>query len=1456
MRNFNGNNSNNKERKKSFQTQKFPKIKSILNKHSFHIHKSAKKLGIPNLKTIKNLNAKSENSEELVLLSNANLNIINILNTCVSEGFYNESSFINNNNNNYVNNKQKDMGKNKLYKNINKCKSEKTKDFEFKKNKITNNIRINHLNLNMSQRGTDSSPKNRKLNMISSNSSEYSFNPRRKSNFNKVYSEKEIFCDRSKNSLSSKYNKYHINIGTDSLSLNNDDDGSNVSPKKRSVSNRKLRTFRLDQSLASIHSKAKTMSNKKKEKNHNLFGTLSDKDMLKLNQNINNEINFIQLKKKISQLKRKIKQKYSNKNFRKYKSEGEGSPVRSLRERKPKDVFEVSINNSKNLDISYRSNKIKNVSIKSNIHSEQKIVRTNEENKYRYIVRKNCLYDSIDDEEYNDEIIDYYIPPNSLFIKIFDIIIFISSMFSFLFIPYILSRNFFLSKEIDSIKIILMVIDGFYIVDVIINFFRAYQTFDDHLIRRTRKIFYHYFQTWFFIDLIQAFPYFSFFHLLEKKQSNKFIQINPLLYIFLMVKIIKLYKMINDNTTISYLSELASKNETIDNHGSVIMTIFLFLFFLNMAVCIFIFLGLNSYPSWIIKLNIEDEPYLKVYLISTYFIIVTITTVGYGDITGDSIPEIFFQIILLIVGTIAYSFIISFFSNYIVKNNQKSMNFEKNVEILREIKINHPNMKKSIYQEVLRTLKNEQIYERKDKHLLFDCLPYSLKNEMIMEMYKKIIQNFIFFKDVDNSDFIIKVATSLKPLIAIKGDILIQEGDFVKEIFFIKAGVIGLNISIDLDHLDNSIKKFFGKNELGRLDISYLKSGIMNRNNHKMTDINNIASFLLTKIEESDTISESENACEHTEDIRIIEIRKNEHFGDALMFLNERSPLIAKVRTRNAELLILRKMEAIEIYSVYPNIWNRINKTSLYNMEQIYLKIKNIIIELSKRYNIKMLKTCIFKKGDKKFIKGLKKKKVRFLSEVQKRNKNYIKINEVKEGNKPESQKELSGKVENKLSTKQSSIKDIIENQNIEKERKPALKHVVTFDQEKAKNDKDSNQEGTILNNESSSQFKIRLKEAIYDEKDEKDEEENKKLVITKIVEPRNMKFTNSIVNNNSFKIICEKETLVDNKKKNDSKQNDKTNVSIQKQSFIIQGRTWTIGKDSKESLKVNKSIKVNDSLNSKNNNIKDDSNSCVSDKKNKSFNSSFTKNEKLYYSSFINLRSTKENSLLFSSSYENINRISNNVYINDFNLQNKIKNIILNELNNKESDKSLKKKSTNYQLCHYTTHDSEIQLNSNKNNIKPKFNNTIIVKPTPNFKHGNSLKKLGQKSKTIKNEISNDKSEKSIPVVKNENRRSVFALRNSRKLKPGGDTPNKIARKITKKKLVKVKKKLSVITQNIQNTNNAINNPNEFYLNFFNNIIQKETFDIDNNNENDIDNNKDEKNDQNLSDSSLYSQK
>jgi len=57
-------------------------------------------------------------------------------------------------------------------------------------------------------------------------------------------------------------------------------------------------------------------------------------------------------------------------------------------------------------------------------------------------------------------------------------------------------------------------------------------------------------------------------------------------------------------------------------------------------------------------------------------------------------------------------------------------------------------------------------------------------------MYKPLLKNLVFFKNIDNSDFIVKVVTSLKPLISIKNDVVIEEGDYIKEIIIVKKGII------------------------------------------------------------------------------------------------------------------------------------------------------------------------------------------------------------------------------------------------------------------------------------------------------------------------------------------------------------------------------------------------------------------------------------------------------------------------------------------------------------------------------------------------------------------------------------------------------------------------------------------------------------------------------------------
>ena len=76
---------------------------------------------------------------------------------------------------------------------------------------------------------------------------------------------------------------------------------------------------------------------------------------------------------------------------------------------------------------------------------------------------------------------------------------------------------------------------------------------------------------------------------------------------------------------------------------------------LHFLASLFIFIGRNQYPNWIYSNHLENLSFIHIYITSIYFLIATVTTVGYSDITPSNQGERIFGLILLIVGIIVYS---------------------------------------------------------------------------------------------------------------------------------------------------------------------------------------------------------------------------------------------------------------------------------------------------------------------------------------------------------------------------------------------------------------------------------------------------------------------------------------------------------------------------------------------------------------------------------------------------------------------------------------------------------------------------------------------------------------------------------------------------------------------------------------------------------------------------------
>ena len=190
-----------------------------------------------------------------------------------------------------------------------------------------------------------------------------------------------------------------------------------------------------------------------------------------------------------------------------------------------------------------------------------------------------------------------------------------------------------------------------------------------------------------------------------------------------------------------------------------------------------------------------------------------------------------------------------------------------------------------------------------------------------------------FFKNFDNNDFIVKVIFCFQPILAIKNDILIKDGDFIEDIIFVKKGKLTLDLPIKI--VKEPQKK--NTNKSNKLDYSTLSMGLNNNIKTQSTK------YLFNNNNDEDDFFEEEDTIEYR-NYKILDIRKNEHFGEVLMLSNERSPLIAIVKSRKAELFYLNKKDAIDISNDYPQIWSKIEKKSYFNMRQI----KKLMVKISK----------------------------------------------------------------------------------------------------------------------------------------------------------------------------------------------------------------------------------------------------------------------------------------------------------------------------------------------------------------------------------------------------------------------------------------------------------------------------------------------------------------------------
>ena len=328
-----------------------------------------------------------------------------------------------------------------------------------------------------------------------------------------------------------------------------------------------------------------------------------------------------------------------------------------------------------NLNISFQKkmNKKRNHSCDYNDKHKKRILKKVKdklfkESNERLAINNNTSIDEL--EKFNESKNYFSFSPHSNFIFIFDLLLIFANLYTFIVIPLNIAKNQDIRKKGSLVQEIMHIaIDILFFLDFIFSIFRGYYDYEMNLIRNNKKIIINYLKTDFLFDFIQAIPFYSLNIILFKSENKLFFVYSQMEYvlisILILVKPFKIFKIIDKrkNKALEDFFLYLSENFYLEQLAIFLIYFLIFFLFLHLFICLHLYFSLQSYPSWITHTNLINESLIQKYVASLYFMITTMTTVGYGDIICISFIERIYHIILLFLGTLLYTFLVSKISN-------------------------------------------------------------------------------------------------------------------------------------------------------------------------------------------------------------------------------------------------------------------------------------------------------------------------------------------------------------------------------------------------------------------------------------------------------------------------------------------------------------------------------------------------------------------------------------------------------------------------------------------------------------------------------------------------------------------------------------------------------------------------------------------------------------------------
>ncbi|GIL58083.1 hypothetical protein Vafri_13279, partial [Volvox africanus] len=357
---------------------------------------------------------------------------------------------------------------------------------------------------------------------------------------------------------------------------------------------------------------------------------------------------------------------------------------------------------------------------------------------------------------------------------------------------YLLTFEFHWNERITFFVVCELLVNIAFLLDIPLNFRTALRKGDDAVRRRQvitcrRTIAFNYLSGWFAVDIVAALPWTYI-----TRSLASYMQLLKLLRLVRLLRLLQMSRSMQRNRL--YMNMEQSQGAAVARVVSYVIGAVLVV---HMSASAWFFVAVMESKdltgTWAEAAGLQDATKFERYLTSLYFVVITFTTVGYGDVYPVTTAERFMTCVGMLVGVVTLGYIISTANTIAGKADKYELARSELLDRVESFLEAQPlttglaTRIKNYFEYVTRRRFND----RDDQQLVAN-LPSDLRRAVLRAMHIKLVSRVPFLREAaaHHEALVLEITAALKLEFFSRGEVVVSEGGWDTELYFVTEGTL------------------------------------------------------------------------------------------------------------------------------------------------------------------------------------------------------------------------------------------------------------------------------------------------------------------------------------------------------------------------------------------------------------------------------------------------------------------------------------------------------------------------------------------------------------------------------------------------------------------------------------------------------------------------------------------